>query len=113
MVTIYHKNLKDIIHGTNTVHMVHRNMCIARMYVVRSCYACTYTYKYIHSISTYILALFFCMIVSKTWCYTQWHVTFYTHIFSVLSFVSTMLCVLTYITSPPCASSFYLSLQHW
>ena len=30
MVTIYHENLKDIIHGIN---MVHRNMCIAWMYV--------------------------------------------------------------------------------
>ena len=43
MVTIYHENVKDIIHDTNMVHMVHRNMCIAWMYVVCSRYVCTYT----------------------------------------------------------------------
>ena len=60
--------------------------------------------EYIHSIK-YTLILFFCMIVSKTWCYTQWHITFYTHIFSVSSLLFTVLRVFTYITSPPSASS--------
>ena len=85
------------------VHTVHRNMCIAWMYVVRSYYVCTYTLQSINVFTQYkyALILLFCMIVSKTWYNTQWHITLYTHVFSAPSFLSAMLCTHTYVTSPP------------